>query len=60
MQGIWRSEEDVDIEIVENVSQGQIQPPEGCRFSTGWWIRESYCPPSSAVCHATIPTFTII
>jgi hypothetical protein len=29
---------------------------EGCRFSMGWCMREPYCPLSSAVGNATIPT----
>jgi hypothetical protein len=29
-----------------------------CRFSTGW-MREPYCPLSSAVCNAIIPTLPL-
>jgi hypothetical protein len=29
---------------------------EGCRFSMGWCMGEPYCPLSSAICNATIPT----
>jgi hypothetical protein len=32
---------------------------EGCRFSMGWCMREPYCPLSSAVCNATIPTLPL-
>jgi hypothetical protein len=32
---------------------------EGCRFSMGWCMREPYCPLSSAVCNATIPTLLL-
>ena len=32
---------------------------EGCRFSMGWCMREPYCPLSSAVCNATIPTLSL-
>jgi hypothetical protein len=32
---------------------------EGCRFSTGWCTRGPYCPLSSAVCNATIPTLPL-
>ena len=32
----------------------------GARFSMGWYIREPYCPLSSAVCNATIPTLPLL
>ena len=32
---------------------------EGCRFSMGWCMRESYCRLSSAACNATIPTLPL-
>ena len=32
---------------------------EGCRFSMGWCTREPYCPLSSAVCNAAIPTLPL-
>ena len=32
---------------------------EGCKFSMGWCMREPYCPLSSAVCNATIPTLPL-
>ena len=32
---------------------------EGCKFSMGWCAREPYCPLSSAVCNATIPTLPL-
>jgi hypothetical protein len=28
-------------------------------FSMGWCMRETYCPLSSAVCNATIPTLSL-
>ena len=32
---------------------------ERCRFSTGWCMREPYCPLCYVVCDATIPTLPL-
>jgi hypothetical protein len=47
--------------IIVHVHRGRssLIYKEGCRFSMGWCMRESYCPLSSAVCNATIPTLPL-
>ena len=40
-------------------SESSLICKEECRFSMGWCMREPYCPLSSAVRNATIPTLPL-
>jgi hypothetical protein len=46
-------------ERVANRGGSSLLCKEGYRFSMGWCMREPYCPLSSAVCNATIPTLPL-